>query len=216
MTVNFLRLLLSFLLDAPVVLTLPHMLGVAEEYTALIDGMDPEPERHQIFVDVEPVSRTEACVCVSNKQLNPSVAILYGSTFPFVSFLPFIQYTGTPLNGGKRVQFNMFLRRIDAIKLTDRLQPTLFPVIWIDEGIALNEDMVKLIDDSLMKVLSLLDVVQWVLIGVGLLLTVLMPTVYFVKRCRGEGSRTVSPAVTATTSAASLSTVAGVTGDRSK
>uniref|UniRef100_A0A182FCD0 Sensory neuron membrane protein 2 n=2 Tax=Anopheles albimanus TaxID=7167 RepID=A0A182FCD0_ANOAL len=148
------------------------MLGAAEEYTALIDGLDPDPERHQIFVDVEP-------------------------------------YTGTPLNGGKRVQFNMFLRRIDAIKLTDRLQPTLFPVIWIDEGIALNEDMVKLIDDSLMKVLSLLDIVQWVLIGVGLLLATVLPIVFFVKRCRGDGDlRTVSPAVTATTSAASLSTAA--------
>ncbi|XP_049292374.1 sensory neuron membrane protein 2 isoform X2 [Anopheles funestus] len=170
---------LSNCFDAPVVLTLPHMLGVDEEYTALIDGMDPEPERHQIFVDVEP-------------------------------------YTGTPLTGGKRVQFNMFLRRIDAIKLTDRLQPTLFPVIWIDEGIALNEDMVKLIDDSLMKVLSLLDIVQWALIAVGLLLAVLMPIVYFVKRCRGNDSRTVSPAVTATTSAASLSMATGVTSDRNK
>uniref|UniRef100_A0A4Y0BLJ9 Sensory neuron membrane protein 2 n=1 Tax=Anopheles funestus TaxID=62324 RepID=A0A4Y0BLJ9_ANOFN len=170
---------LSNCFDAPVVLTLPHMLGVDEEYTALIDGMDPEPERHQIFVDVEP-------------------------------------YTGTPLTGGKRVQFNMFLRRIDAIKLTDRLQPTLFPVIWIDEGIALNEDMVKLIDDSLMKVLSLLDIVQWALIAVGLLLAVLMPIVYFVKRCRGNDSRSVSPAVTATTSAASLSMATGVTSDRNK
>ncbi|XP_065087461.1 sensory neuron membrane protein 2 isoform X2 [Ochlerotatus camptorhynchus] len=157
---------LSTCFDAPVVLTHPHMMGAAQEYTSLIDGLHPDPEKHQIFVDVEPL-------------------------------------TGTPLNGGKRVQFNMFLRRIDSIRLTDRLQTTLFPVLWIEEGIALNEDMVKLIDDSLMKILTLLDIVQWVMIGSGLVLAIIMPIVYFTKRRPSSGS--ITPSLTTTTSAGSIS-----------
>ncbi|XP_055601534.1 sensory neuron membrane protein 2 isoform X2 [Uranotaenia lowii] len=157
---------LSTCFDAPVVLTSPHMLGAAQEYTSLVDGLNPDPEKHQIFVDVEP-------------------------------------HTGTPLNGGKRVQFNMFLRRIDSIRLTDRLSTTLFPVVWIEEGIALNEDMVKLIDDSLMKVLTILDVVQWGMIGAGLLLAVVALITYFTKRRPSSGG-TITPTLTTTTSAASI------------
>ncbi|XP_053689569.1 sensory neuron membrane protein 2 isoform X2 [Sabethes cyaneus] len=158
---------LSTCFDAPVVLTLPHMMGADEQYSSLIEGFHPDPEKHQIFVDVEPL-------------------------------------TGTPLNGGKRVQFNMFLRRIDSIRLTDRLQTTLFPVLWIEEGISLNEDMVKLIDDSLMKILTLLDIIQWSMIGAGLLLAIVMPIVYFAKRKPRSTSGTVTPSMTTTTSAASI------------
>jgi CD36 family len=43
------------------------------------------------------------------------------------------QNTGAPLRGGKRAQFNMFLRPIDHITITAGLTNTLFPVIWIDE-----------------------------------------------------------------------------------
>ncbi|XP_021695540.1 sensory neuron membrane protein 2 isoform X1 [Aedes aegypti] len=168
---------LSTCFDAPVVLTHPHMMGAAQEYTSLIDGLYPDPEKHQIFVDVEPL-------------------------------------TGTPLNGGKRVQFNMFLRRIDSIRLTDRLQTTLFPVLWIEEGIALNEDMVKLIDDSLMKVLTLLDIVQWVMIGSGLLLAIIMPIVYFIKRRPSSGS--ITPTLTTTTSTVSISDGGGLGGNPQK
>uniref|UniRef100_A0A8D8NYF0 Sensory neuron membrane protein 2 n=4 Tax=Culex pipiens TaxID=7175 RepID=A0A8D8NYF0_CULPI len=168
---------LSTCFDAPVVLTLPHMMGAAEEYTSLIDGMHPNPEKHQIFVDVEPL-------------------------------------TGTPLNGGKRVQFNMFLRRIDSIRLTDRLPTTLFPVLWIEEGIALNEDMVKLIDDSLMKILTILDIVQWTMIAIGLFLAISMPILYFTKRRPSSG--TITPTLTTTTSAASIPERGGLGGNPDK
>lgn len=112
------------------------------------------------------------------------------------------------------MQFNMFLRRIDSIRLTDRLQTTLFPVLWIEEGIALNEDMVKLIDDSLMKVLTLLDIVQWVMIGSGLLLAIIMPIVYFIKRRPSSGS--ITPTLTTTTSTVSISDGGGLGGNPQK
>jgi lysosome membrane protein 2 len=43
-------------LGAPVVLTLPHFLGAANEYTSLVDGLTPDADKHRIFLDVEPVS----------------------------------------------------------------------------------------------------------------------------------------------------------------
>lgn len=35
---------------------MPHMLNAAPEYTRLIKGQNPDPEKHQIFIEVEPVS----------------------------------------------------------------------------------------------------------------------------------------------------------------
>ena len=45
-----------YFLDAPVVLTLPHMMDIDSRYSSLIDGQHPDPEKHQIYIDIEPVS----------------------------------------------------------------------------------------------------------------------------------------------------------------
>lgn len=45
----------------------------------------------------------------------------------------FLQNTGYPIRGGKRVQFNMFLRAIDQIDITKNLLTVLLPILWIDE-----------------------------------------------------------------------------------
>ena len=53
----------------------------------MIDGINPNPEKHQIFLEVEP-------------------------------------RTGSPLRGGKKAQFNMFLKKIDYIsEYKDELDP---------------------------------------------------------------------------------------------
>lgn len=41
--------------------------------------------------------------------------------------------TGNPLVGHKRVQFNMFIRPITGLPLTDNINPTLVPVLWVNE-----------------------------------------------------------------------------------
>uniref|UniRef100_A0A1B0A289 Sensory neuron membrane protein 2 n=1 Tax=Glossina pallidipes TaxID=7398 RepID=A0A1B0A289_GLOPL len=82
--------------EAPVILTLPHMLGASNEYTSTVRGLKPDAKKHQTYVDVQ-------------------------------------QLTGTPLQGGKRVQFNMFLKTINRITITENLTTVLMPAIWIDE-----------------------------------------------------------------------------------
>lgn len=42
--------------------------------------------------------------------------------------------TGSPLRGGKRVQFNMFIRPIHpSITMMNNINPALLPVVWVDE-----------------------------------------------------------------------------------
>lgn len=40
---------------APIILTLPHMMDAAPEYRT-VPGMQPDEDKHGIFVDLEPVS----------------------------------------------------------------------------------------------------------------------------------------------------------------
>lgn len=67
-----------FIVDAPIVGTLPHFYNADKRYNYMVDGLEPDEDKHNIFLDVEP-------------------------------------RTGSPLNGGKRLQFNMFLKKIDRI-----------------------------------------------------------------------------------------------------
>ncbi|KRG06261.1 hypothetical protein AWZ03_000894 [Drosophila navojoa] len=115
---------LTTCLDAPVILTLPHMLGASNEYRKMIRGLNPDAKKHQTFVDVQTL-------------------------------------TGTPLQGGKRVQFNMFLKSINRITITENLTTVLMPAIWVEEGIQLNGEMVQFFKKKLINTLKTLDIVHW-------------------------------------------------------
>ncbi|XP_055685790.1 sensory neuron membrane protein 2 [Lutzomyia longipalpis] len=93
--------------------------------------------------------------------------------------------TGTPLQAASRVQFNQFLRPVPEITITQNLGQSIVPIVWIEEGIALNEELVDFIKTSLVNVLVILDAVHWTLFAVGLALFVAMLTwllVVLVKR----------------------------------
>ncbi|KAL9905933.1 sensory neuron membrane protein 2 isoform 3-T3 [Glossina fuscipes fuscipes] len=122
---------LTTCLEAPVILTLPHMLGASNEYTSTIRGLKPDAKKHQTYVDVQ-------------------------------------QLTGTPLQGGKRVQFNMFLKTINRITITENLTTVLMPAIWIDEGIQLNDEMVDFLKQKLINNLRLLDIFYWMALAGGI------------------------------------------------
>lgn len=47
--------------DAPVILTLPHMLGAANEYRRTVRGLRPDAKKHQTFVDVQHVNIRNVC-----------------------------------------------------------------------------------------------------------------------------------------------------------
>ncbi|KAH8398402.1 hypothetical protein KR215_012028 [Drosophila sulfurigaster] len=140
---------LTTCLDAPVILTLPHMLGASNEYRKMIRGLKPDAKKHQTFVDVQSL-------------------------------------TGTPLQGGKRVQFNMFLKSINRITITENLTTVLMPAIWVEEGIQLNGEMVKFFKKKLINTLKTLDIVHWVGLCGGLGIAAISLIYYIYQRGRQE------------------------------
>ncbi|XP_055846379.1 sensory neuron membrane protein 2 isoform X2 [Episyrphus balteatus] len=140
---------LSTCLDAPVILTLPHMLGASNEYSKMIRGLKPDVKKHQTYVDVQ-------------------------------------YLTGTPLQGGKRVQFNMFLKSINRITLTENLTTVLMPAIWVDEGIQLNAESVQLLKSKLLNSLNILNIIHWSMLCAGIAITLTSTMFYFAFRNKPE------------------------------
>ncbi|KAM7358354.1 sensory neuron membrane protein 2 isoform 3-T8 [Cochliomyia hominivorax] len=136
---------LTTCLDAPVILTLPHMLGASNEYTRTVRGLTPDANKHQTFVDVQ-------------------------------------HLTGVPLQGGKRVQFNMFLKSINRITITENLTTALMPAIWVEEGIELNGEMVTFFKKRLINTLKTLKVVHWAAIFGGIGVTAICLIYYVIHR----------------------------------
>ncbi|XP_039964589.1 sensory neuron membrane protein 2 isoform X3 [Bactrocera neohumeralis] len=140
---------LTTCLDAPVILTLPHMLGASNEYTKMIRGLRPDAKKHQTFVDVQ-------------------------------------HLTGTPLQGGKRVQFNMFLKSINRISITENLTTVLMPAIWVEEGIQLNSEMVAFFKKKLINSLKTLNIIHWASICGGIGVAAICLIYYVIQRRKPE------------------------------
>lgn len=129
-------------------LTFPHFLDTSEEYTNLVEGLNPDPELHETMVIMEP-------------------------------------NTGNPLVGHKRAQINMFIRHIPGVDMTASIKTALVPIVWIDEGILLNDDMVGLLKSTLINRLILVDVLHWVLFAGGLAFFI----VFFTWHCCTKGNK---------------------------
>lgn len=89
----------------------------------------------------------------------------------------------------------MFLRKVDSIALTKNLKTTLFPIVWIDEGIELNDKMVDLVNSSLINILFYLDLFQWGSVGTGLVMLVGCTAWFFIKKKKVR-SQSVEPIFT--------------------
>lgn len=46
--------------------------------------------------------------------------------------------------------------------------PRLFPVLWVDEGLELNDEMTDLVKGDLTNVLNLVTILQWSFVVIGL------------------------------------------------
>lgn len=79
----------------------------------------------------------------------------------------------------------MFIGPIAGVDNTAKLQHTLMPIVWVDEGILLNEEMVNLLKETLINRLVLVDVLHWVLFGGGLAIFVIFGIWYLATRNSG-------------------------------
>lgn len=52
-----------FILDSHVVLSFPHFLSADKSFSEGVIGMNPDPDLHQIYLDIEPVSKFPILSC---------------------------------------------------------------------------------------------------------------------------------------------------------
>lgn len=92
------------------------------------------------------------------------------------------QHTGYPVRAAKRVQLNMFIKPINQIEVTEKLKTVLMPILWIDEGIELNEEMQNMIKNRLLIILLVLRIIYSGMIVGGILLFIVFSTWYLIRR----------------------------------
>ncbi|XP_029047510.2 sensory neuron membrane protein 1-like [Osmia bicornis bicornis] len=86
--------------------------------------------------------------------------------------------TAAPLQAVQKLQFNMFLHPIEKVKLMKHFPECLFPLFWIEEGILLDDEYVKVVK-TLFKVISIVGFLKWLTIFVGACVTGAAGALYF-------------------------------------
>ncbi|XP_034231469.1 sensory neuron membrane protein 2-like [Thrips palmi] len=87
------------------------------------------------------------------------------------TFVDIEPMTGVPLRGGKRVQLNMFLKKMEPIDALRDVSEGLFPIVWVDEGIELEGVSLDQIASATRRI-TFLRVLPWVLLGGAVVLAV--------------------------------------------
>lgn len=90
-----------------------------ENIRMAVEGISPpEKEKHQFFIDVQPVSSSK--IVNSNEWLIHSI---------------YRQEMGTSLRARARVQINLAVSQVIDIKQVANFPDIIFPILWFEEGI---------------------------------------------------------------------------------
>ncbi|XP_059213730.1 lysosome membrane protein 2-like isoform X2 [Centropristis striata] len=87
---------------APVVASFPHFYLGESKYVDAIEGMSPQREHHQTFLDLNPI-------------------------------------TGVIVRANKRAQINILMNRISGFPKTRLLNDTIFPVMFLNESVVIDD-----------------------------------------------------------------------------
>ncbi|KAG8240462.1 hypothetical protein J437_LFUL010800 [Ladona fulva] len=77
--------------------------------------------------------------------------------------------TGSPLNAAKKLQFNMYLKRDARFPFLWNVTEGLFPVMWAEEGMKLDDKFSRMLKEELFDVINILKIIKWTMISVGVL-----------------------------------------------
>lgn len=97
------------------------------------------------------------------------------------------------MRAAKRVQLNMFIKKVNQIDVTQKLPTALLPILWIDEGIELNEELQKMIKNRLLIILLLLKIVHYTLVAGGILVFIVFSIWYLIRRHQQQSSTKITP-----------------------
>ncbi|KAM7392689.1 hypothetical protein PAMA_007691 [Pampus argenteus] len=121
---------------APVVASFPHFYLGDTKYVAAIEGMSPEREHHQTYLD-----------------LNPT--------------------TGVIVRANKRAQVNVLINRITGFPITRGLNETIFPVMFINESVVIDDASVARVQ-KLLLIVTLVSHFPLIFVGLGAIMLVVL------------------------------------------
>nr|CAD7201107.1 unnamed protein product [Timema douglasi] len=201
----------------PTILSYPHLYMASPEYRTYAKGLNPSKEKHEAFLEIEPVrdegrekgfgdkgERRESDVTTYG--LSPTQGINsddhYGKWHVNAKNMYTIrtinrwchrdtnrwcllQKSGLLLHGANRVQLNIFMVNIPELDLLKNVSEGLFPVVWMDEGIEVDDlNMVTL--KKAFKFVNAFNTIKWLAIVVGV--GVIGVALYLMKQNKNRGS----------------------------
>ncbi|XP_056146581.1 lysosome membrane protein 2 [Lampris incognitus] len=119
---------------APVVASFPHFHLADPKYVNAIEGMKPQREHHQTFLD-----------------LNPT--------------------TGMPVRANKRAQINILITKISGFPKTNSLNDTIFPVMFLNESVVIDDASVVRLQ-KLLLIVTLVSNSPLIIVGLGAIMLV--------------------------------------------
>ncbi|KAK9307568.1 hypothetical protein QLX08_002178 [Tetragonisca angustula] len=99
--------------------------------------------------------------------------------------MDFEPMTATPLLAHKRLQFNMFLHKVEKFKLMKNFPECLFPFFWVEEGILLPDEFVKKLK-TVFKTISIIGFMKWLTIISGTCVSGAAATMFFKNKDKGS------------------------------
>ena len=108
---------------SPTLLSWPHFFQADPSLRAAVNGMKPDKNKHQFYIDVQPVDKF-----FSHKLL--------------ALFLSILQKLGSGLSGKIRSQVNIKMSKIDGVEAAKGLRDIIVPLIWF------SDDLEKITDQQ--------------------------------------------------------------------
>ncbi|KAH0616462.1 hypothetical protein JD844_027571 [Phrynosoma platyrhinos] len=131
----------------PVYITLPHFLYASEDVFEGVEGMEPNPQEHMTYLDIEPTT---------------------GFTLQFAKRLQ----VNLLVKPSTRITYNLsFLRKERELEESDPLKkikkPYLFPLLWLNETAVIDDEKAEFFRSKVTNKIRLLHLLEAVLIIVG-------------------------------------------------
>ncbi|KAJ4444622.1 hypothetical protein ANN_06418 [Periplaneta americana] len=135
---------------APVVMSFPHFYLGDPALQEIVDGLNPDPEKHDGYIDIHQASNSRISLPENFVQSMQRKLVFieachsepadYGLTCKILIFI-FLQELGVSLGGRSRLQFNMMVRKPSALnQLADFADGSVLPIAWFDTSV---EDLPK-------------------------------------------------------------------------